>query len=108
MNIYTSCGLPAKSNKSRIDHISKLKCHYGLTESQFIDMFNQQNRTCAICKKPDFKRLLCVDHCHTTGRVRGLLCYKCNLAIGHLEDNTGSLQSAIEYLQKAETPIAGV
>jgi hypothetical protein len=108
MNIYTLCGLQAKSKKRITDAVSDLKCKYGLSESQFINMFKQQNGTCAICKKPDLKRLLCVDHCHTTGRVRGLLCYKCNLAIGHLKDNTGSLKSAIEYLQKEKTPIAGV
>jgi len=106
MSIYTFCGLPDKPNKSHIDHKSKLKQQYGITESQFCDMFIKQNKVCAICKKPDFKRLLCVDHCHITKQVRGLLCYKCNLAIGHLEDNTGSLQSAIDYLLNAKASIA--
>jgi hypothetical protein len=66
-------------------------------------MAAQQNQGCAICgcKCSTYSRLS-VDHCHTTGKVRGLLCQKCNSAIGYMEDNTDRLLSAVNYLRKAE------
>ncbi len=56
---------------------------------------------CAICGgKPLSKRLLDIDHDHKTGKIRGLLCRKCNLGLGLFKDNETSLQTAISYLQK--------
>lgn len=52
---------------------------YGLTKQEYIDIFNYQEEKCKICKK---KRRLCVDHCHTTNKIRGLLCIPCNSAMG--------------------------
>jgi len=63
----------------------------------------QQNNTCAICFKPEQSnryKTLCVDHCHTTGKIRGLLCSNCNRALGLLKDDRGNLQSAINYLER--------
>lgn len=87
----------------------KLK-KYGITFLEYQEMFNKQNGTCAICfkeEKAKTSRLinceslsLAVDHCHTTGKVRGLLCMKCNRAIGLLEDSTDNLNNAIKYLNK--------
>ena len=48
------------------------------------------------------KRRLCVDHCHTTGNVRGLLCDTCNTALGKFRDNIDLLNEAIKYLKKYE------
>jgi len=78
-----------------------LKRMYGITLEEHTKMFEKQNGVCAICKKPgDGKwKKLCVDHCHTTGKVRGLLCKRCNIALGEVRDNTHILQSMIEYLQ---------
>ena len=102
MFIYNASNLPAKSKKSYTDRKSRWKQNYGITEDRFLTMLNEQQGVCAICKKPEFKRLLSVDHCHSTGQIRGLLCSKCNLGIGNLEDSTGSLESAIDYLLKAK------
>lgn len=59
----------------------------------------EQNGSCAICKKP-FLRTPHQDHCHKTGRQRGLLCGACNMGIGHFNDDIQVLKSAIEYLER--------
>lgn len=69
---------------------------YGLSEDQYKDMYLQQNGKCLVCSAE--KEVLCVDHNHDTGQVRGLLCNKCNLGIGYLQDNPMNLKRAMEYL----------
>ncbi len=59
-------------------------------------MFAAQEGACAICHRTD--RPLNIDHCHDSGKVRGLLCGPCNRGIGFLEDDVTLLQSAIDYL----------
>jgi hypothetical protein len=77
---------------------------YGLTIDQADAMLLSQNHTCKICKvkisfDPSGEFLkACVDHCHTTTRVRGLLCGRCNTAIGLLGEDIAVLQSAADYL----------
>ena len=86
-----------------------LKRNYGITLDEHTQMFENQNGVCAICKKPGDGRWkkLCVDHCHTTGKVRGLLCKRCNIALGEVGDNISTLQKMIEYLAAADsTPVA--
>lgn len=69
------------------------------------DLHNKQNGVCALCEKPEFKKdaqlgktcLLAVDHCHTTGKVRGLLCFICNTNLGRFEK---SLDKVLRYLGK--------
>lgn len=56
---------------------------YGLKEEQFNEMLKEQNNSCGICKKQ--LKQPCIDHCHTTNEVRGLLCHRCNLLIGQVE-----------------------
>ncbi len=74
---------------------------YNLTEDQFNKMIISQNNLCAICNNPQTgNRLLAVDHCHKTGKVRGLLCTKCNNGIGNFNDNIEILNKAIHYLIK--------
>lgn len=81
----------------------RLRQHYGLTLGKYHEMLSSQNGVCKICKgkclivKPN-RLPLCVDHCHTTGVVRGLLCVKCNSGIGYLNHDLTRLRSAIEYL----------
>ena len=84
-----------------------LKKNYGLTLEEYEKYLVAQNYSCAICKQPETKldwktkRLLplAVDHCHTTEKIRGLLCADCNRALGMFQDNQEILQNAIEYLK---------
>jgi hypothetical protein len=72
---------------------------YGLTPEDFAALLAQQHNACGICERP-FTRQPCVDHCHITGLVRGLLCGGCNLALGHLEDNPVFAHKAGFYLER--------
>ncbi len=76
---------------------------YGIEPSDFMDMLASQNGMCAICGHEDLTNrsfFPVVDHCHTTGRVRGLLCMNCNQGIGKFKDDVNRLFSAIAYLTK--------
>jgi uncharacterized Zn finger protein (UPF0148 family) len=84
-----------------------LRTKYNLTLEQFDSMFKKQNGKCAICgfqfvdwKTPTTKgkKDIHVDHNHSTNKVRGLLCSRCNVGIGLLKENISILQSAIKYL----------
>lgn len=82
---------------------------YGITPEQFDVMYQGQGGKCAICLRELQLNVrgyneLHVDHDHSTGYVRGLLCSRCNLAIGQFEDNVTFLQSAVLYLQYRKTP----
>lgn len=73
----------------------------GFTTEDYQRMLLAQKRGCGICGKPaaySKDGRLHVDHDHTTGKVRGLLCDKCNLGIGIFQDNVGLLEGAIDYL----------
>lgn len=73
----------------------------GCSEQEYNDFLNVQNNLCGICQLPNSgKKEWAIDHCHTTGKVRGLLCRNCNLMIGYAKDNTKYLQKAIEYLNR--------
>lgn len=76
---------------------SNLKRWYGLTESDYESMVSAQNGVCKICSQPSHRRL-CVDHDHTTGKVRGLLCDPCNRGLGLFRDNPELLRDAADYL----------
>ena len=73
---------------------------YGLNIEDFDRMRAQQQNKCAICKETfgDGPRDIGVDHCHSTSRVRGLLCVKCNAGLGQFRDNTEFLLAAVAYL----------
>lgn len=68
---------------------------YGLTVEEYTRMYNDQDWVCALCQN---RQAVVVDHCHTTGKVRGLLCRQCNTGIGHLSDSVEMLEKAISYL----------
>ena len=78
----------------------ELKKAYGITIEDFESMLEKQRGRCAICErpKPGGKGDWHVDHCHDTGRVRGLLCHFCNTAIGSLNDSVDLLKRCIKYL----------
>lgn len=69
-------------------------------------MHAEQEGVCAICKNPEtlikenVKFDLCIDHDHATGRIRGLLCNKCNRAMGLMKDDPAVIQSAVDYLMR--------
>lgn len=77
---------------------ARLKHLYGITLEQYNKMVVSQNGLCAICDKPPVDERLVVDHCHNTGKVRGLLCRLCNSGIGKLGDDVERLKRAVAYL----------
>jgi len=81
-----------------------LRRHYGISISDWNDMFAAQNGCCAICGRhqSDFKNRFHVDHCHETGKIRGLLCSNCNTAIGKLGSDTDLIRRAMNYLSESE------
>lgn len=82
----------------------KLRGKYGMTLAQFRDMSADQGHVCAICDEPcNTNQRLSVDHCHETGRVRGLLCRSCNTGIGGLRNNPKLLEAAISYLTRGDS-----
>jgi hypothetical protein len=78
-----------------------LKRLYGISLEQYKKMADAQMNCCAICGKhqKNFNHRLAVDHCHETGKIRGLLCAKCNTGIGNFKDDIHLLGQAIEYLR---------
>lgn len=84
-----------------------LNRYYKLSISEYAEMYKDQNGVCAICKNPEAHkdkygnvRVLAVDHCHTSGSVRKLLCYHCNSMLGQAKDNPDTLIAGAEYLRK--------
>lgn len=76
-----------------------LKTHNGMTPETYAVLLARQNGVCAICRGDTKGRgRFHVDHCHQTGIIRGLLCAKCNLLLGHADDDTKLLRAAIHYL----------
>lgn len=75
---------------------------FGITPAIYSDMLKAQNNVCAICGQLEtavgYERLA-VDHCHTTNKVRGLLCSSCNMALGKFKDNVNNLRAAAAYLE---------
>ena len=94
-----SGGLAYKCQECRQDYerIRTLRRHYGLTLEEYDQMLLDQNGVCAICFEPGYP--LNVDHDHSTGTVRGLLCIPCNQGVGHFRDNTKFLLNAVSYLE---------
>lgn len=87
-----------KSNKGMTKYYKK----YGITVEEYNRIFKEQNACCAGCKKhqSEFNKKLSVDHCHITGKIRGLLCVNCNFVLGNAHDNINTLLSLIDYLKK--------
>lgn len=84
-------------NKDRIRHLAYQR-DFGITLEDYNTQLEAQKHKCAICGSKDENKELAVDHCHATGKVRGLLCWRCNGTLGKFEDNVELLQSAINYL----------
>lgn len=84
---------------------------YGIELSEYDRLYAIQGGVCAVCHKPQTdprKTTLCVDHDHTTGEVRGLLCSNCNVGIGHLQDDEELLQAAINYIRSSKNRLQDI
>lgn len=91
------------SNKTRNYRAENLMKRYGMTLAEYDYLASKQMNICAICFEPEpYGRYLNVDHCHMTGRVRGLLCTPCNYSLGQFRDNEFILKSAIMYLRNED------
>lgn len=83
--------------------LKRLQREFGLSPESYEQMLLIQDNKCAICEedeKSTRNKNLSVDHCHETNQIRGLLCSRCNRAIGLLQDDEIILQKAIDYLKK--------
>ena len=85
----------ANPEKKRAQVLRRL---YGLTLEQFAELLRAQGDVCAICRKSSSD--YCVDHCHATDRVRGVLCRRCNVGVGQFRDDPNLLLEAASYLAK--------
>ena len=88
--------------------ISQIKHKYGLSEVDYNNMLHGQKNKCKICDVEFIEGVILpsnkgyvphVDHCHESGKVRGLLCASCNVGLGLFKDSKKNLQSAVEYLE---------
>jgi hypothetical protein len=79
-----------------------LKHRYGITEAAYETMYSAQSGKCLICGQSE--DILCVDHNHATGAIRGLLCRVCNLGIGKFQDDPSLCERAAKYLRQTGSP----
>ncbi len=89
--------------ETRVDRAKKirdcrLRYEYGITLEEFNDFADSLDWRCQICDVQTDD--LCVDHCHETGKVRSLLCKKCNAALGLLNDDLATVENALNYLRR--------
>lgn len=91
-------------NRQRLNTLRK----YGLTPQQYWEMHESQGGLCDICREPieligsdraNRREVACVDHCHSTGRVRSLLCSGCNKGLGLFGENPEVMRRAAEYIE---------
>lgn len=92
-----------KKNRQRV--LIQYRCYrYGITAADVERMLKEQSGRCAVCRRPPRGKgrnsILHIDHCHRSGKVRGLLCFNCNTGIGNLNDSPRLLKKALAYLEK--------
>lgn len=96
----------AKDNPEKAEEYKRrhhLRNTYGISLEDYDSMLTEQGGVCAICGKQETHaqhKYLSVDHCHETGKVRGLLCHGCNATIGYAKDDPARLERAIVYLKE--------
>lgn len=86
-----------RKKNPEVERKRKLKSKYNITLEEYNNMIISQNGECYICKK---QKILSVDHNHKTGRIRKLLCQKCNAGIGMFDENIDILKNVILYIQE--------
>ena len=104
----------ARARRKKVDWSATMRKYnlqgkYKLTQEDYIKLLNSQGGMCAICKTNDPSthggkkgKLFGIDHNHTTGKIRGLLCGYCNTGLGGFRDNVDLLQLAVEYLKRQD------
>ena len=94
----------AHNKRKRTASISNIHHKYGITLEQYNTLLAKQDYKCAICGKNEtedvYGRVLCIDHNHENGKIRGVLCHSCNRGLGMFHDNIDILNGAIKYLEK--------
>ena len=85
--------------EAAINRKKYLKKEWGLSLSEYDGLLSTQNGVCAICQRPPMKHQLAIDHNHVTGKIRGLLCARCNRAIALLWEDVSIMKKAIDYLE---------
>lgn len=101
-----TCKECRRSNKERTRRYN-IKAKYGITLEQFLEMYDEQDGRCKICSseiemyatRDKVHDVANIDHCHETGRIRGLLCNFCNTALGKFKDSPELLIKAAEYIR---------
>ena len=86
----------------------RLEYNFGITFDQFTNLLNEQDSRCVMCKKVlvddvetrSIKNKPCVDHCHKTGYIRGILCFSCNHLVGYMEQSDYIVKQGFDYLKK--------
>lgn len=90
----------------RLQYFEQIRRTYGIDVLEFLDLFASQGHRCAICLHQlwlfsdtrEYKPV--VDHCHATGRVRGILCHSCNLCVGWIEKDFLRTKNALNYVKQ--------
>ncbi len=85
-------------NKPAYQREYSLKHRFGMTQDDYENLSVAQGMRCAICQGPPTRKHFSIDHCHKTGKVRGLLCQPCNAGLGHFKDSLSVVRSAGSYL----------
>jgi hypothetical protein len=97
-----------KEKHSYISWVQRLRRVYGITVEDYDAMLSAQNFSCFICKTTDpgavgnrdsGRKVFAVDHCHESGKIRGLLCHRCNKGLGHFLDDRENLMRAADYIK---------
>ena len=79
-----------------------IQTRFNVDKEQAKELWLRSQTSCNICGKSwdGESEKLCIDHCHTTGVIRGILCKNCNHVLGHARDSIQTLERAIEYLKE--------
>lgn len=104
-NYCKTCQAEYKRNNKDKRRNSDYVRMYGITLTEYNKMLKEQYNCCKICGTHESKQIhnkLVVDHCHSSGAVRGLLCNNCNTALGLLKDDVSLFKSCIEYLEESK------
>lgn len=105
-----------RTNHPDFERLRELHRKYGLSDDDYAAMVKDQGNVCAICSQPEsifdsrsgsIKRLA-VDHCHDSGKIRGLLCFRCNSMLGRIHEDVGLLLKMVEYLSRHNPPIGKI